>query len=91
MNLSGKYKLLFSPQAKKDAKKLSQSGLKRKTNELLDLIEENPLAYPPKYEFLTGDLKGKISRRINKQHRLVYEVFEEEKIIKVYRMWTHYE
>ena len=87
----GNYKLLFSPQAKKDVKKLSQSGLKRKTNELLDLIEANPLTYPPKYEFLTGDLKGKISRRINKQHRLVYEVFEEEKIIKAYRMLTHYE
>ena len=91
MSLSGKYKLLFSPQAKKDAKKLSQSGLKKKANELLDLIEVEPLAYPPKYEYLTGDLKGKISRRINKQHRLVYEIFENEKIIKVYRMWTHYE
>jgi Txe/YoeB family toxin of toxin-antitoxin system len=91
MNLSGKYKLLFSSQAKKDAKKLSQSGLKKKTNELLDLIEIDPFAYPPRYEYLTGKLKNMISRRINKQHRLVYEVFENEKIIKVYRMWTHYE
>jgi len=86
-----KYKLLFSPQAKKDAKNLLRSGLKQKTNELLDLIENNPLDYPPQFEYLSGNLKGKISRRINKQHRLVYEIFEDEKIIKVYRMWSHYE
>jgi len=84
------YRLLFSPQAKKDAKNISSSGLKVKVNELLDLIENDPFAYPPKYEYLSGTLKGKISRRINKQHRLVYEVFEDEKIIKIYRMWTHY-
>ena len=86
-----KYKLLFSSQAQKDAIKLKRAGLKQKVNELLDLIETNPLSYPPKYEYLTGSLKGKISRRINKQHRLVYEIFESDKIIKVYRMWTHYE
>ena len=86
-----KYKLLFSPQAKKDAKNLLRSGLKNKTNELLDLIEVDPLGYPPQFEYLSGNLKGKISRRINKQHRLVYEIFENEKIIKIYRMWTHYE
>ncbi|MFW5990461.1 MAG: Txe/YoeB family addiction module toxin [Campylobacterales bacterium] len=85
------YQLLFSPQAKKDAKKIASSGLKPKVQELLDLIEKEPLEYPPKYEYLEGNLKGKISRRINKQHRLVYEIFEEEKFIKVYRMWTHYE
>ena len=85
------YKLLFSSQAKKDAKYLNKSGLKQKTEQLLDLIEQDPFKYPPKFEFLSGSLKGKISRRINKQHRLVYEVFEEEKIIKIYRMWTHYE
>jgi Txe/YoeB family toxin of toxin-antitoxin system len=85
------YKLLFSPQAKKDAKKIASSGLKPKVNELLDLIEKEPFAYPPKFEYLSGTLEGKISRRINRQHRLVYEVFESEKIIKVYRMWTHYE
>lgn len=85
------YQLLFSPQAKKDAKKIASSGLKPKTQELLDLIQNNPLEYPPKYEYLQADLKGKISRRINKQHRLVYEIFEEEKMIKIYRMWTHYE
>ncbi len=85
------YQLLFSPQAKKDAKKIASSGLKPKVQELLDLVEKEPLAYPPKYEYLESNLKGKISRRINKQHRLVYEIFEEEKLIKVYRMWTHYE
>ena len=85
------YKLLFSSQAKKDAKNLSKSGLKQKTEFLLDIIEQDPFQYPPKYEFLTGTLKGKISRRINKQHRLVYEVFKDEKVIKIYRMWTHYE
>jgi Txe/YoeB family toxin of toxin-antitoxin system len=79
------YKLLFSPQAKKDSKKIAQSGLKQKANKLLDTIEKNPLTYPPKFEYLSGNLKGKISRRINKQHRLVYEIFEDEK------MWTHYD
>ena len=85
------YKLLFSSQAQKDAKKISQSGLKPKVLNLLSIIEKDPLKYPPSFEYLSGNLKGKISRRINKQHRLVYEVFEEEKIIKIYRMWTHYE
>jgi Txe/YoeB family toxin of toxin-antitoxin system len=85
------YKLLYSPQAKKDAKKLARSGLRANAEVLLDLIEENPYAYPPEYEFLSGKLKGFISRRINKQHRLVYQVLEREKIIKVLRMWTHYE
>jgi Txe/YoeB family toxin of toxin-antitoxin system len=85
------YKLLFSPQARKDAKKISSSGLKPKVEELLNFIKITPLKYPPKFEYLTGDLKGKISRRINKQHRLVYEIFEEERIIKIYRMWTYYE
>jgi len=85
------YQLLFSPQAKKDSKKIASSGLKSKVQELLALIEKEPLKYPPKFEYLSSNLKGKISRRINKQHRLVYEVFEEEKLIKVYRMWTHYD
>ncbi|MGD9654946.1 MAG: Txe/YoeB family addiction module toxin [Sulfuricurvum sp.] len=75
------YQLLFSPQAKKDAKKHQSSGLKPKVMELLQIIEKDPLQY----------LKGKISRRINKQHRLVYEVLEEAKVIKVLRMWTHYD
>jgi Txe/YoeB family toxin of toxin-antitoxin system len=85
------YQLLFSPQAKKDSKKIASSGLKSKVQELLALIEKEPLQYPPKFEFLSANLKGKISRRINKQHRLVYQVVESKKIIKVLRMWTHYE
>ena len=86
------YQLLFSPQAKKDAKKHQSSGLKPKVMELLQIIEKDPLQYPPEFEYLSQNLKGKISRRrINKQHRLVYEVFEEEKVIKVLRMWTHYD
>jgi Txe/YoeB family toxin of toxin-antitoxin system len=78
-------------QAQKDSKKLSSAGLKEKVLRLIKLIEQNPLQYPPHYEFLKGDMKGLISRRINKQHRLVYEIFESEKIIKIYRMWSHYE
>jgi len=85
------YKLLYSPQAQKDAKKLATSGLKKKAEYLLELIEKNPYSYPPEYEFLRGRLEGFISRRINKQHRLVYEVLEKGKIIKIIRMWTHYE
>jgi len=78
-------------QAQKDAKKLASSGLKPKAMRLLKIIENDPFCYPPEFEYLKGDMKGLISRRINKQHRLIYEVFEEEKIIKIYRMWTHYE
>jgi len=85
------YSLRFSPQAKKDAKKLAQCGLKEKTEKLLDMIKSEPYSFPPEYEFLKGNLKGFISRRINIQHRLVYNVLEEEKIIKIIRMWTHYE
>jgi len=85
------YKLIFSPQAKKDAKNIASSGLKVKVQSLLSLIEITPLQYPPKFEYLSGSLSGKISRRINKQHRIVYEIFEQEKLIKIYRMWTHYE
>ena len=85
------YTLKFMSQAQKDAKKLSACGLKDKVLELLEIIKVNPLQYPPEYEFLKGDMKGLISRRINKQHRLVYEIIENEKLIKIYRMWTHYE
>ncbi|WP_422079239.1 Txe/YoeB family addiction module toxin [Sulfurimonas sp.] len=85
------YQLLFSPQAKKDAKRHQSCALKPKVMELLQIIEKDPLQYPPEYEYLTQNLKGKISRRINKQHRLVYEILEEKKIIKVLRMWTHYD
>ncbi len=85
------YKLLYSKQAQKDSKKIATIGLKKKVEKLLRIIEKNPLEYPPSYEFLSGKLKNQISRRINKQHRLVYEIMEDQKIIKVYRMWTHYE
>lgn len=85
------YKLIFMSQAQKDAKKLASSGLKQKTMQLLEIIQNDPLQYPPSYEYLKGDMSGLISRRINKQHRLVYEVLEDDKIVKVYRMWEHYE
>ncbi len=85
------YSLLFLTQAQRDAKKLSASGLKPKLLELLQLIQQNPFAYPPAFEYLKGDMKGLISRLINKQHRLVYEVIEEEKLIRIYCVWTHYE
>ncbi len=78
-------------QAQKDAKKLASSGLKPKALKLLEMIQKNPLQYPPEYEYLKGNMKGLISRRINKQHRLIYEVFEDDGLIKVYRMWEHYE
>nr|WP_201766898.1 Txe/YoeB family addiction module toxin [Chrysiogenes arsenatis] len=78
-------------QAQKDAKKLAASGLKPKALKLLELIQKDPYVYPPAFEYLQGSMKGLISRRINKQHRLVYEVVEQERLIKVYRMWTHYE
>ena len=85
------YAVTFMRQAQKDAKKLSAGGLKGKVSKLIDIIKDDPYQYPPEYEFLKGDMKGLISRRINKQHRLVYEVFENERLIKVYRMRTHYE
>ncbi len=85
------YKILFSPQSLKDSKKIASSNLKPKVEVLLEIISKNPYQFPPEFEFLSGNLKGFISRRINKQHRLVYEVLEEEKTIKILRMWTHYE
>jgi len=85
------YTIVFMTQAQKDAKNLNASGLKDKVLKLIDIISKNPLQYPPEFEYLKGDMKGLISRRINKQHRLVYEVLEQEKLIKVYRMWSHYE
>ena len=83
--------LYYTKQAKKDAKKLSLSGLKSKTKTLLAIVEENPYQNPPAYEKLVGDLEGAYSRRINIQHRLVYQVLEEEDAVKILRMWTHYE
>lgn len=83
--------LYYTKQAKKDARKLSAAGLKDKAIKLLDIIQENPYQNPPPYEKLVGDLEGAYSRRINIQHRLVYQVLEEEKAVKVLRLWTHYE
>jgi Txe/YoeB family toxin of toxin-antitoxin system len=85
------WELVYTKQAQKDAKKLASSGLKSKAKYLLQVIEEDPLQNPPPFERLVGDLSGAISRRINIQHRIVYQVYEEQKIIKVLRMWTHYE
>ena len=85
------YKIYYTNRAKKDAQLIKSSNLKDKVEELLNIIAQDPYAYPPEFEFLKGDLKGAISRRINKQHRLVYQVLEEELAIKVLLMWTHYE
>ena len=85
------WKIYYTKQAQKDARKLASSGLKNKAQELLQIIEKNPHQNPPPYERLVGDLAGAYSRRINIQHRLVYQVLEEEKAIKVLRLWTHYE
>ena len=86
-----KYKLVFAKQAVKDSKKLSSAGLRPKAEKLLEIISENPFQNPPPYEKLTGDLTGYYSRRINIQHRLVYQVIANEKSVKVIRLWTHYE
>lgn len=85
------WRLVFTPQAAKDAKKLRRSGLKPKAEALLQIISTDPFQSPPPFEKLVGDLAGAYSRRINIQHRLVYEVLRRERIVKVLRMWTHYE
>lgn len=85
------WQLVYTRQARKDAKKLAASGLKAKAQALLAILQTDPLQTPPAYEKLVGDLAGAYSRRINIQHRLVYEVLETEKVVKVIRMWTHYE
>ncbi len=85
------WKLVYTRQAQKDAKKLASSGLKPKAQELLALIAEDPHCKPPPFEKLIGDLSGAYSRRINIQHRLVYQVLENEKVVKVLRLWSHYE
>lgn len=82
--------LCYTHQAKIDAKKLAAAGLKQKALALLDVIRNDPYQNPPPYEKLVGDLSGAYSRRINIQHRLVYQVLEKEKIVKVLRLWTHY-
>ena len=83
--------LHFTKQAQKDARKLASSGLKSKAQDLLTILELDPWQNPPPYEKLVGDIAGAYSRRINIQHRLVYQVLETERVVKVLRLWTHYE
>jgi Txe/YoeB family toxin of toxin-antitoxin system len=83
--------MVFTAQAQKDARKLKASGLKPKAERLLDILRQNPFQNPPPYEKLVGDLAGAYSRRINIQHRLVYQVLKSEHVVKVLRLWTHYE
>ena len=85
------WNVAYSKFALKDAKKLSAAGLREKAQVLLDILEKDPFQNPPPYEKLVGDLRGAYSRRINIQHRIVYEVFRKEKTVRVLRMWTHYE
>lgn len=85
------FQLFFTKQAQKDAKKLASAGLKPKAEKLLQILRINPYQNPPPYEKLIGDLAGAYSRRINIQHRLVYQVIDEDHIVKVLRLWTHYE
>ena len=85
------WRVVYTRHAQKDAKKIAQSNLKKKTIELISLLEQDPFQNPPQFEKLVGDLEGAYSRRINIQHRLVYQVLTEERIVKVLRMWTHYE
>ncbi len=85
------WRVVYSKHAQKDAKKLAKSNLKQKAMELLELLENDPFQNPPKFEKLVGDLEGAYSRRINIQHRLVYQVLIDERVVKVLRMWTHYE
>ena len=83
--------LVYTKLAQKDAKRLAAAGLKPKAKSLLNLLEENPYKSPPPFEKLVGDLAGSYSRRINIQHRLVYQVYEDQHVVKVLRMWSHYE
>jgi len=86
-----KWQVVFAKHALKDAKKLSTAGLREKAQALLDVLAHDPFQNPPPYEKLVGDMDGAYSRRINIQHRVVYEVFKKERIVRVLRMWTHYE
>lgn len=85
------WQLVYTKQAQSDAKKIMSAGLKQKVTKLLEILTDNPFSNPPPYEKLLGDLEGAYSRRINIQHRLVYQVIKPEKVIKIIRMWTHYE
>jgi toxin YoeB len=84
------FRLVYTKQAQRDAKKISASGLKENAIRLMRLLEKNPFQSPPRFEKLLGDLQGAYSRRINIQHRLVYQVLEKERVVKILRMWTHY-
>lgn len=86
-----KWKLIYTKKAQKDARKLTQSGLKKKASIILDILAQNPYSTPPSYEKLVGDLTGAYSRRLNIQHRIVYQVYESDNVVKIIRMWTHYE
>ncbi|MBW1932951.1 MAG: Txe/YoeB family addiction module toxin [Deltaproteobacteria bacterium] len=85
------WRVVFTKQAQKDAKKLSAAGLRPKAEKLIEILRENPYQTPPPFENLLGDLSGAFSRPINIQHRLVYQILDEEKVVKVIKMWTHYE
>ncbi|MEJ2232739.1 MAG: Txe/YoeB family addiction module toxin [Syntrophobacterales bacterium] len=86
-----KWRVVFTRQAQKDAKKLAATGLRSRAERLLNIFRENPYQTPPPFEKLVGDLAGAYSRRINIQHRLIYEILDKDKVVKVIRMWTHYE
>ncbi len=86
-----KWKLVYTRQAQKDARKIKSAGLKNKVEKLLNILAHDPLTSPPNYEKLVGDLSGAYSRRINIQHRLVYQIYKDKKTVKIIRMWTHYE
>ncbi len=85
------WRIVFTKQAQKDAKKIAKSNLRQQAETLLEILQADPYQNPPRYEKLVGDLEGAYSRRINIQHRLVYQILEKERIVKVLRMWTHYE
>lgn len=85
------WRVVFTRQVRKDAKKLAAAGLRPRAERLLEILARDPFASPPRFEKLVGDLAGAFSRRINIQHRLVYQVYRDERIVKVIRMWTHYE
>ena len=85
------WEIVYTKQAQKDAKKLSSNSLRSKAEQLLKILKQNPWQKPPPYEKLIGDLAGAYSRRINIQHRMVYQIVKEEKVVKIIRMWTHYE
>ena len=85
------WKLVYTKKAQQDAKKLTAAGLRSKAEKLLNILKENPLKQPPPFEKLVGDLSGAYSRRMNIQHRLVYQIIKEKRVVKIIRMWTHYE